>query len=168
MSVKQIAAYLREKGRKIKEGKGDAEHKKRTGSAKFFPAFLVTALIEVASFLSSKLGISIPALGMKKDQFGSAVVTSLGMLNFDDATAPFSGFTNSVVFASICSVREAPVVENGKITVGREMTCNFSVDHRYIDGGRAKDLVPCFKRIFEDPEKYVNSSGRSEDNKKSQ
>lgn len=43
---------------------------------------MVSILIKVVSFLSSKLGVSIPALGLKKDQFGSCCVTSLGMLGF--------------------------------------------------------------------------------------
>ena len=156
MSVKDIASFIRGKGKKIKEGKGDEEHKKRTGSAKFLPAFIVSILIQIATFLTSNLGISLPGLGLKKDQFGSAVVTSLGMLNFDDATAPFSGFTNAVVFASICAVKEAPVVEDGKIVVGRQMQVNFTVDHRYVDGGRAKTFVEAFKRVFQNPEKYVD------------
>ena len=105
MSVQDIASFIRGKGKSIKEGKGDAEHKKRTGPAKLLPAFIVSILIQISTFLTSNLGISLKALGLKKDGFGSAVVTSLGMLNFEDAIAPFSGFTNAVVFASICAVR---------------------------------------------------------------
>ena len=71
---------------------------------------MVGIMLKVAPFITNKLGINIPALGLKKDPFGAACVTSLGMLNFDDATAPFSGFTNCSLFLSVCSVQDAPVV----------------------------------------------------------
>lgn len=117
-------------------------------------------MIKVVSFLNSKLGLTFAPLGIKKDQFGAVCVTSVGMLNFDDATAPFSGFMNCVSFMAVNSVQDAPVVENGKVVVGRVMNCNFVVDHRYVDGGRAKNLVPAFKRVFENPEIFLKSSGR--------
>ena len=142
---------MREKGLKIKKNKGDSEHKKRTQTADFLPAFLVSILIKMASFISSKLGLSIPALALKKDQFGSGCVTSLGMLNFEDALAPFSGFMNCTFFASVNAVIDAPVVDNGELAVGKIMNVNFVVDHRYVDGGRAKDFVPAFKEVFENP-----------------
>lgn len=140
-SVEEIAAFIREKGKKIKQGKGDSDHKKRTGIVPLLPAFLVSTMIKVVSFLNSKLGLTFAPLGIKKDQFGAVCVTSVGMLNFDDATAPFSGFMNCVSFLTVNSVQDAPVVEEGKVVAGRVMNCNFVVDHRYIDGGKAKNLI---------------------------
>ena len=127
------------------------EHKKRTKLADYFPAFLVSALLTIVPFISSKLGISIPAFAVKKDQFGAGCVTSLGMLNFTDATAPFSGFMSCTFMLSLNAVYDTPVVEDGKVVPGKAVNCNFTVDHRYIDGGRAKNFVPAFKRVFENP-----------------
>ncbi len=28
---------------------------------------------------------------------------------------------------------------------------NFVVDHRYVDGGRCKNLMPAFKSVFDNP-----------------
>ena len=81
-SVRQVAALIREKGSKIKTNKGDAEHKQRTKLADFLPSFLVAAFITLASFISNRLGLSIPALALKRHQFGAGCVTSLGMLGF--------------------------------------------------------------------------------------
>ena len=33
---------------------------------------------------------------------------------------------------------------------------NFVVDHRYVDGGRCKILIPSFLIAFEYPEQYLN------------
>jgi hypothetical protein len=55
------------------------------------PAFLVTLVVEFANFVTNKLGISIKAMGLEGHSFGAACVTSLGMIGFEDAIAPFSG-----------------------------------------------------------------------------
>lgn len=36
------------------------------------------------------------------------------------------------------------------------MNCNFVADHRYIDGGRCKNLMKAFRDVFENPEKYLD------------
>jgi hypothetical protein len=55
------------------------------------PAFLVSILIKLSNFLFHYLGISIKPLSIKKNQFGAACLTSVGMIGFEDAIAPFSG-----------------------------------------------------------------------------
>lgn len=56
------------------------------------------------------------------------------------------------MFVSVNGSMKAPVVEGDKIVVGEIMNVNFAVDHRYIDGGRCKNLIVAFKRVFEKPE----------------
>lgn len=55
------------------------------------PAFLVELLIEFTTFFSITLGLNLKFLGIKKNEFGSGVVTPIGMLGFEDAVAPFTG-----------------------------------------------------------------------------
>lgn len=51
---------------------------------------------------------------------------------------------------------EKAIIENGKPTVAKMMTTNFIVDHRYLDGGKAKKLIPSFMKVFQNPEAYSN------------
>lgn len=60
------------------------------------------------------------------------------------------------MFVSVNACMKAPVVEGDKVVVGEIMNVNFAVDHRYIDGGKAKSLVPAFRHIFEHPEEYMD------------
>mgnify|MGYP002078513259 CR=1 FL=1 len=39
------------------------------------------------------------------------------------------------------------------------MNCNFVVDHRYIDGGKAKSFIKLFTQVFDEPEIFVDSKG---------
>ena len=34
---------------------------------------------------------------------------------------------------------------------------NFAVDHRYVDGGRCKNLIPAFLSVFKNPENFLNT-----------
>ena len=63
--------------------------------------------------------------------------------------------------AALNAVHDEPVIEDGKVIVGKTAIVNFVVDHRYVDGGKCKHLVATFKRIFEAPEEYLRSNGRS-------
>lgn len=41
--------------------------------------------------------------------------------------------------------------------IGKVAVVNFVVDHRYVDGGRCKNLMPAFLSVFENPEKFYKS-----------
>lgn len=109
---------------------------------------MVGALMQVARFFTNRLGLNVKPLALSRHQFGAGCVTSLGTLGFEDATAPFTGFLDCVILVSANAVHEEPVIEDGKIVIGRVMRCNFVVDHRFVDGGKAKSLVKTFKEIF--------------------
>lgn len=46
----------------------------------------------VSKFIFFFLGLSIKAFSVKENQFGAAVLTSIGMIGFSNATAPLIGF----------------------------------------------------------------------------
>lgn len=91
MSLEDVGDFIRSKTSKIRSSKGgDEAHKKRTGPAKFLPAFILSVLLKLMTFITSTCGIDMKMFGMKKDAFGVAMVTSVGMLGFTDASAPFT------------------------------------------------------------------------------
>lgn len=47
-------------------------------------------MLEAAAFLAVTLGLSIPALSVKKFPFGGACITSVGMMGIRDVFAPFT------------------------------------------------------------------------------
>ena len=155
-SVNEIAQFIKERGDKMRKNKGDIEHKKRTSIVNYVPAFMVGVILTIVNFITCKLGISIPFLALERDQFGCGCVTSLGTLGFEDAYAPFSGFMNYVFLASANSTVETAVVENEELKVGKVMMVNIGIDHRFVDGGRAKNFVRRFKAVFENPENFIS------------
>jgi pyruvate/2-oxoglutarate dehydrogenase complex dihydrolipoamide acyltransferase (E2) component len=115
------------------------------------------------------MGINVKPLAIKKNRFGAACLTSVGMIGFKDATAPFTGyfminlgFTGCTFFVALNAVQEVPLIEDGKIVIGKIVNLNFAVDHRYVDGGRCKKLFPAFEDVFENPEKYLRGNKHGE------
>jgi len=148
MSVEEIAAVIKEKATKMKKTDGGEQHKKQMQPFKLFPTFIVGALLEIIPFISNRLGIALPFLKIENHTFGAACVTSLGPLGFEDATAPFSGFTNCTLLLSANAIMKQPVVEGDKIVVGEVINCNFVADHRYVDGGNCTKLVSAYRDVF--------------------
>lgn len=91
MSLEDIGDFIKSRTDKIRKTKGgDEAHQKRTGPAKFLPTFVLSITIELVRFITSILGLNFNMVGMKKDNFGFGMVTSIGMLGFTDAIAPFT------------------------------------------------------------------------------
>jgi pyruvate/2-oxoglutarate dehydrogenase complex dihydrolipoamide acyltransferase (E2) component len=61
------------------------------------------------------------------------------------------GFLGCTFLVALNAVHEEPVIENGNIVIGKVAVANFVVDHRYVDGGRCKNLMPAFKSVFDNP-----------------
>ena len=52
---------------------------------------------------------------------------------------------------AVGSVRETPVVRDGRVEVGHRMTLTLSCDHRVIDGAVAAQFLQTFKQALEHP-----------------
>jgi len=154
LTLEEVAEFIRDKARNIKEKKGDADHKKRTGPAHILPTFVVSWLMELSSFLTVYLGLSIPAVGLKKYPFGGGLVTSVGMFNIKDTFAPFPGFTKVPMAMTVCAVEKKPIAEGDRVVVAPVIGLNVVLDHRYMDGARAGKLQIVLDDVFLHPEKY--------------
>jgi pyruvate dehydrogenase E2 component (dihydrolipoamide acetyltransferase) len=74
-------------------------------------------------------------MGLKKDCFGVATVTSIGTLGFRDAAAPFTPMMRNLLIATVNQIVEKPVVRNGQIVIAPTFVLHFCTDHRFVDGG---------------------------------
>jgi len=148
LTLEDIKDYLAKKAGSIKK-KDDTEHKKRTGPLKMLPAFMITILSDVINFLTTGLGLSIKSAGITPAPFGTAIVTSVGMLGIKNGTAPHNILSKVPVMVTVNSIEKKPVVIENKIEIRDVMIVNTVVDHRYVDGGRAFKLNKLFCDIIE-------------------
>jgi pyruvate dehydrogenase E2 component (dihydrolipoamide acetyltransferase) len=105
----------------------------------------------VQEFLQFTLNISVPALGMPRDRFGSAMITNIGALGIENAFIPLSPYSRCPLLIGVGKPKVAPLVHGDRVVVGESVTITFTFDHRYADGAHGSHLIRRFKKIFLNP-----------------
>ena len=149
-SLTDIITELEERAAKIRARK-DEELEKTRQSMKLMPSILMNMFLKVLSFLMYTLNLNLKWLGMPKDPFGSAIVTSIGSIGLEIAYVPLVPYTRVPIFLAPGEIREVPRVKDGKVVAGHELLLNATFDHRIIDGGHAADLAASVRRVIEQP-----------------
>jgi pyruvate dehydrogenase E2 component (dihydrolipoamide acetyltransferase) len=145
-----IARELREMSGKLHEGK-DEQFKRSQNPVKLLPMFLLRQVVRATGFLTSSLGVSVPAFGLEAFPFGSCIITSVGMLGLDEGYVPPTPFARVPLYVLVGALRDAPVVDNGKLGVGKELTLTATLDHRFVDGVQISVLARTIRGILENP-----------------
>lgn len=149
-SVTEIATELQDRAARVRGGEDEA-FKKSMDAVRAIPAFLLRPIIKLTGWLSGALGVNIPALGVERHAFGSCVITSVGMLGFDEGYAPFTPFARVPLLLLVGAIREQPTVVDGEIVVRPLVTITATVDHRFIDGAQLGVLAGEFRKVLEHP-----------------
>ncbi len=76
-------------------------------------------------------------------------ISNLGMFGVEHFTAIINP-PNSAILAVGAAV-EKPVVRDGELTIGNEMTATLSLDHRVLDGAMGAQYMRTLKQMIENP-----------------
>lgn len=145
-----VARELRERAERLRTG-GDDDWEKSKGAIRFLPTWLLRRVVWLTGWLASSLGLDIPALGVERFAFGSAVITNVGMFGVDEAYVPPTPFARVPLWVLIGAVRDVPTVRDGAVAAAPQVTLTVTIDHRFIDGFQAGTLAAEFRRVFADP-----------------
>lgn len=151
-TLPQIARELKERATRVRKGQ-DSEFEKSKGLLKLLPTWILKPVVRFTGWLTGALGVSMPALGLEAFPFGSAIVTSVGMMGLDEGFAPPTPFAHAPLLVLVGAVREAPVVKDGQIVAAKLLTITATIDHRFIDGYQGAILAKAVREVFESPEK---------------
>lgn len=149
-SLQQIAAEMQETIDRVRQRKDKALEQGK-GTVAMIPFILMNLFLRVLALLMYTLNIDLSGVGMPKDAFGSLTVTNVGSLGLDTAYVPLVPYTRVPIFVAPGAVKDAPVVDDGKVIPGKVMNVNASFDHRFIDGLHAAVLSKTVKDYLEDP-----------------
>lgn len=111
--------------------------------------------LEAVSFISYGLGLSVAPLAVKKHGFGAATLTSLGAFGFKDVFAPLTPNMRNSFICAINKIVDTPIVKDGKVVIAPVFKLNFTIDHRFLDGSKAKAILAAISEVFDNPEKFA-------------
>jgi len=150
-SVAEIAAALGGAAQKIRSGRDPAFDRSRR-LFRALPLWAIRMLVGFLSFLVNTLNLDLPSLGLPRDPFGSAMVTSVGMMNVDTGFAPFTPVARCPLIATVTRVRQRPWVVDGRVEPRPILRLCGTFDHRIIDGYHAAEISTEVEELLERPE----------------
>jgi len=149
-TVLQIAAETASHVAEIRAGRDAALASTKRMLARL-PPFVAKPAMRMVTFAQYELNWDLSFLGIPRDPFGGAFVTSVGPLGLGFAFPPIVPFTRLAVNIAAGAVRDEPVVAGERIVARPVLPITATFDHRMIDGYQASRLAQTFKEIMEDP-----------------
>jgi pyruvate/2-oxoglutarate dehydrogenase complex dihydrolipoamide acyltransferase (E2) component len=151
-SLLEIAGELGKRARDIRSGADRSYTKSKAGFAKL-PWWLTRAAVRAGDVAVNELHLDLPGLGLPRDAFGSAMITSVGMFGIDTAFAPFVPMARVPMLLLVPEVRPRPVVVGGdRLEVRPVMRLCATFDHRIVDGFAAGKLARRLHALFAQPD----------------
>jgi pyruvate dehydrogenase E2 component (dihydrolipoamide acetyltransferase) len=84
---------------------------------------------------------------------GTFSISNLGMYGVDEFSAIINPPESAIL--AVGMIKDAPVVEDGRLVVGKVMRMTLSVDHRVFYGATAAQFMAEVKRLIENPVSLV-------------
>ena len=154
-NFKEIATQLVENA-KILRAKKNKDFNIKMTMFKFVPTFLTGPITQIVSYLSS-IGYKVKAIRLKKFEFGSFVITSIGGLGIEHSYAPIPPFTFAPLLLTLCKKYDVnKKSEDGSIVHKTYLRMNFTADYRFFDPKTASSIFKDIHLFGEDPEKFEN------------
>ena len=133
--------------------KGDEDRTMRMkGVMSRIPWPFRTWIFNIIKTLTVKWGISIPAIGLSSNNFGSFVMTNIGSIGLDTGYPALFPISNVSFVFVMGGVAKKPVVINDEIVIRRMMTISSAMDHRLVDAMHGGKMFRYIKRMAREPE----------------
>ena len=133
----------------------DAGHDAELGEGKALLARLPPGVLRVAlhvgAWLTSDLNLDLSRLGMPRQAFGGAMITSVGMWGVSRAYSPLAHYYRVPLLVLVGAVRKMPVVVDDQVVVRPMLTVTATFDHRYADGFHAAHFARAVRDYCDGP-----------------
>lgn len=145
-----LAVELKERAAAVRENR-DEELGKSRKSLDLVPSFISRTVLRIIGFFNYTLNLNLKWMGLPRDPFGSAMVTSIGSLGIPEAYAPLVPMSRTPIVIAVGKVEDKPVVRDGQIVIKPMCVITAVFDHRIMDGLSAGKLATTLKKYFADP-----------------
>lgn len=105
------------------------------------PPRALRAALHIGAWLTSDLNLDLSRLGMPRQAFGGAMITSVGMWGIGHAYSPLAHYYRVPLLVLVGAVRKIPVAIDDQVVVRPMLTLTATFDHRYVDGFHAAQFA---------------------------
>ena len=131
LTLAQIAEKQKEAAEKLR-AKKDSDYNTKMLLFHLVPTWLGSIVCDILAYLSG-IGIEAKMFGIKKFEFGSCVVTSVGSIGLRSAFAPLIKCMRVPFIVTICGKKEKWVKTPKGMIKRTTASLNFTIDSRYVD-----------------------------------
>jgi pyruvate/2-oxoglutarate dehydrogenase complex dihydrolipoamide acyltransferase (E2) component len=149
-SVLAVAAELHQRATAMKQG-DDPDFARTKRSISAMPRMLLRPAMRLSSWVAGDLNRDLKILGAKANPFGSAMVTSIGMLGIPQGFAPLARVYKMPLLVLVGEIVDKPWAVDRRAEVRPILSLTATIDHRYADGWHISQLIRPFRRYLEDP-----------------
>jgi 2-oxoacid dehydrogenases acyltransferase (catalytic domain) len=149
-SVAEIGAEVDRRLSAIRDG-ADPEFGRTKTLLTWLPPTALRYTLRLAAWLTSDLNLDLSRLGMPRQAFGGAMITSVGMWGISRAYSPLARYYRVPLLVLVGAVHPQPVALDGEVAVRPILTLTATFDHRYADGFHASRLAQMVKDYCADP-----------------
>jgi pyruvate dehydrogenase E2 component (dihydrolipoamide acetyltransferase) len=156
-SALDVAAELDAKSSALKSGQ-DPHFAKAKRLMDRLPRPLLRLALRVSAWLAGRHATSIPVLGVSRTPFGSAMVSSVGMLGLPMGFTPLSWMYTVPAIVLLGEIVDKPVAVAGRVEVRPVLPITATIDHRYADGADLGRGLKAFREYLENPSAFERAS----------
>jgi len=151
LNLKQLAENLNEGINNARSG-DENDTMKMKGRIASIPWPLRGGIFRLIKFLTVGMGISIPAIGLTANNFGSYVMTNIGTIGLDTGFPALFPVSNVSFVFVMGGISKKPVVVNDEVVVRRIISLSAAMDHRLVDAMHGGQLFRYIRQIVATPE----------------
>jgi pyruvate/2-oxoglutarate dehydrogenase complex dihydrolipoamide acyltransferase (E2) component len=122
------------------------------------PLWLLRPLLRLVTWLTADRNADLKRLGLPRQAFGSAMVSSVAMFGVQKAYGPLAPLYRIPILALVSEVVPRPVVVDGEIVARPILTMTATMDHRFLDGSHAAQLAHSVRAQLEQPSRLGSAA----------
>jgi 2-oxoacid dehydrogenases acyltransferase (catalytic domain) len=115
------------------------------------PLRLLRLGLRAGVWLTVDRGIDLGLPGLEPGGFGSALVTSIGGMGIDHGYPMLTPFSRVPISIAVGRIVRRPVAVEDEVVIRPMLTLSAAMDHRYLDGFQAAQLIGPMRAYLADP-----------------
>ena len=118
------------------------------------PPSALRAALHLSAWLTSDHNLDLSRLGMPRQAFGGAMITSVGMWGVGHAYSPLAHYYRVPLLVLVGAARKMPTVVDDEVVARPMLTLTATFDHRYVDGFHAAQFAAAVRSYCDAPARF--------------